>query len=171
MRRRCLRSLNPYLSHSLYPRGFSCSSTTSASLNTAPTNGDSKKTLSIFANLVASQTSSWSLRAMTSPQHRETASSKFLVEPRLDAFSSNLTGNGASRAKRLMMSTVSSLEPSSQITNSSGGRDWEPMLPSCSCKNLEPLYVHSATDNLGISNPDGDFSRLNVTERTNLQRN
>ena len=82
---------------------------------------------------------SWSLVAMSSPVHRLMAFSKFLVEPNLESFRSMRTGKTARLAKRSRTASVSSLDPSSQTTTSSGKRDCARKLSSWASRKRAPL--------------------------------
>ena len=83
---------------------------------------------------------------MISPVQSPMVLSKFFVLPRFFLLISNRTGNGAPRAKLFMISTLSSVELSSQMTSSSGSLFCAAILSSWSDKKRPPLYEHIATE-------------------------
>src|SRR4051812_2164402 len=107
---------------------------------------------------------------MRSPSQSERARSKFLVEPKFSSFTCSRTRKGAVEAKSRMMLAVSSVERSSQTTNSSGVRVCAAMLASCAPRKRAPLYVHIATEKLSaISRKDeGRRMRDEVKAQTPL---
>jgi hypothetical protein len=120
-----------------YPSGDRSAPTTSALENASP--GPAASRSSSTATLSRCHTSSWSHSSTTSPRHRPTACSKFLVTPNCRAFRTNLTGIDKRLAKAATAAGVSSDDPSSQTTTSSTARDWSAIDWSCSTTNGAPL--------------------------------
>src|ERR1700674_784845 len=83
---------------------------------------------------------------MISPWQSPMAFSKFFVDPRLLSFISRRIVKGGRGRNALMVSTLSSVELSSQMTSSSGSLLCAAILSSCSDKKRPPLYVHIATE-------------------------
>src|SRR5258705_13046860 len=74
------------------------------------------------------------------------ACSKLGVDPSVRSLISKRTGTSVFSAKVVTISTVLSVDRSSQMTTSSGVRVCAEMLSSCSSRYFSPLKVHEATD-------------------------
>src|SRR6186997_1150025 len=88
---------------------------------------------------------------------------KLPITPRRVSFRRSVTGHGAFGANVVSSAHVPSVDASSQITISSGGRDCARMLSSCSARNRSPLHVHIAIDTR-MSGTDKYYQTMAATQ-------
>jgi hypothetical protein len=83
---------------------------------------------------------------MYSEVQREADFKKFLRHPSRCSFTTSFTGKGAVSENRFMITTVASLDVSSQMTSSAGNRVCFNRLCNCCSRNFSPLYVAMAIE-------------------------